>query len=246
MASALGVAKTLTGVCTPVPRWSLWTTGVCDVCHGAPGGTWSRCYSCKLTTEQVTHPCELVVPISLYEIPSQLHKVLRYYKHTTHPSAGAFGWKLSGALGYFLVRHAGCIAAAAGGAWDRIATVPSSKQRPGVHPLVSVVKRVKQLAPLHEDLLVPGPHEVGHRKAHDEGYVTTRQLAGERVLLIDDTFTTGARAQSAASAIALAGGQVAAVVAIGRVIEPTFNAECAALWAKQSKIPFDWDDCCHH
>lgn len=44
---------------------------------------------------------------------------------------------------------------------------------------------------------------VDHNKADDDAFTVSRPLSGERVLLIDDTLTTGARLQSAASALGL-------------------------------------------
>ena len=67
------------------------------------------------------------------------------------------------------------------------------------------------------------------------------------MLLLDDTFTTGASFQSAASALSLAGADVVAGVVIGRVID-TGNADRfpdkAALWKRQRAIPFTFGTCC--
>ena len=69
-------------------------------------------------------------------------------------------------------------------------------------------------------------------------------LRGEQVLLVDDTFTSGARAQSAASALSLAGGDVVAILPVGRVISPDFNEANKEFWDRQRAIPFDFDVCC--
>jgi hypothetical protein len=50
--------------------------GVCDLCHSQPSPGYTRCYSCTLTTQQVSRPVDLVVPISLCVRDSQLHWVL--------------------------------------------------------------------------------------------------------------------------------------------------------------------------
>ena len=64
------------------------------------------------------------------------------------------------------------------------------------------------------------------------------------MILVDDTFTSGARIQSAASALALAGANVVAAVTIGRVINPRFNDATAELWADARGTRFDFDVCC--
>jgi hypothetical protein len=68
------------------------------------------------------------------------------------------------------------------------------------------------------------------------------ELTGEGLGVL--TFTTGARAQSAASALHLAGAHVVGLVPIGRVINPDFNEEAADLWATATSQHFDFDLCC--
>jgi adenine/guanine phosphoribosyltransferase-like PRPP-binding protein len=64
------------------------------------------------------------------------------------------------------------------------------------------------------------------------------------VLLVDDTFTSGATFQSAASALTLAGATVVAGVVIGRVIDTDFSKQAADLWDRQRAIRFRFDRCC--
>ena len=93
----------------------------------------------------------------------------------------------------------------------------------------------------YEPLLRRGGTPPQHNAASDDGYEPVRPLGGERVLLVDDTFTSGARAQSAASALNNAGATVAAIVPIGRVISPEYNED---FWKRQSHLVFDFDVCC--
>lgn len=69
-------------------------------------------------------------------------------------------------------------------------------------------------------------------------------MGGRHVLLLDDTFTTGAALQSAASALAVAGAQVVAAVVVGRVINPEFSAQAGELWRSAAATPFDFERCC--
>jgi len=48
-------------------------------------------------------------------------------------------------------------------------------------------------------------------------------MDGKRILLIDDTLTTGATAQSAASALSNGGATVVGILTIGRMIKPSFS-----------------------
>ncbi len=49
-----------------------------------------------------------------------------------------------------------------------------------------------------------------------------------RVLLLDDTYVSGARAQSAAAALRLSGARAALIVPLGRVLRPEKSALHAA------------------
>jgi adenine/guanine phosphoribosyltransferase-like PRPP-binding protein len=85
---------------------------------------------------------------------------------------------------------------------------------------------------------------MGHNVACDTGFVAAPDVRGARILLVDDTFTTGARAQSAASALQLAGARVIAVMPIGRVIDPSHGEHALAYWTRCSRKPFDFGRCC--
>lgn len=150
-------------------------------------------------------------------------------------------------LCHFLGRHRACIAAEAGGDWSTITGVPStSGSTPGEHALVRALRRVPSSFAEYEDLLARGPTAIGHNRASDSGYVVKRSPVGLRVLLVDDTFTSGARAQSAASALSLAGAEVVAIVVVGRVFNPRWSETTQAFWSDRLAQPFDFDTCCLH
>ncbi len=239
MATVRDVALPLATICTPVPRVG---DGICDRCHRPPNPPYTRCWSCEQVEGQVSQPCSLIVPISLYEVGFQLHYQLKHYKDDDGSKmAWDFLVKTAALLGYFLQQHDGCIATAAGGGWDIITSVPSSIDRPGEHSLATAIKLVPSLREQYEPLLRRGSAPTQHNTASDDGYEPLHPLGGERVLLVDDTFTSGARAQSAASALNNAGATVAAIVPIGRVISPGYNQD---FWKRQSRLAFDFDVCC--
>jgi orotate phosphoribosyltransferase len=63
----------------------------------------------------------------------------------------------------------------------------------------------------------------------DDGFAPTTSVSGDRILIVGDTFTSGARTQSAASALQLAGARVVAILPIGRVVDPEFSDAAAEL-----------------
>jgi predicted phosphoribosyltransferase len=131
----------------------------------------------------------------------------------------------------------------AGRDWDAITIVPSSGDRPGTHPLEVAVRMSRAQRRLYSSLLERTDVELDRRHADEAAYRVAEEVVGRRVLLIDDTFTTGARVQSAASALSLAGADVVAGV-VGRVVRPGHAAEAQALWEEQRALGFDFGRCC--
>ncbi len=70
------------------------------------------------------------------------------------------------------------------------------------------------------------------------------RLDGESVLLIDDTWTTGANARSAAAALRAGAGAIAVLV-IGRHLHRDYGDNRRAA-APSLPTPFDWEACAHH
>jgi predicted amidophosphoribosyltransferase len=233
---------------TPPPRAG---PGVCALCHSwtetLPDGTRREiCSSCTRTMNSVSHPAELVVPISLVEVGSQFYTSLSGYKNSQSEDTRArFVLRLGALLARFLRDHGDHIRAAAGADWDLMTIVPSSGSRAGPHPFEDVVRKARAHLELYSSVLeAVGEDVLGHRRSDDRGYRVVDDIEGRRVLLIDDTFTTGARIHSAASALTLAGGEVVAGVTLGRVVHPDYSDEARELWDRQRAVRFDFSVCC--
>jgi hypothetical protein len=193
---------------------------------------------------QVRRPCQTVVPISHYTIPGELHGVLRRYKDARCPRQRARDTRALGELvARFLRRHEACLAG--GRDFDLLATVPSSRGRPDPHPLIQVIRSDPWLAARHQELLARGPARLGHTRASDIGFSPSRAVGGARIVLLDDTWTTGARAQSAASALQSHGARVLAIVVVGRLVDPAHSPLARRWWRDQAAEPFNLDRCCH-
>jgi adenine/guanine phosphoribosyltransferase-like PRPP-binding protein len=241
MPSVHEASEHLARLCSPVPTRG---PGICAICHGCTRPEFSTCYSCARVTGQVRRPCHRVVPFSLYAIPGELHATLRRYKDGCgNGDRRRHTALVVSLLARFLFDHGECLGSCRAGGWDFITTVPST-DRPGPHPLRTALGLVPWLAAQHREALVRGTGTMGHNVASDDGFVVHREVRGARVLVVDDTFTTGARAQSAASALQLAGARVIAVVTIGRVIDPSHSEHSLAYWTSRSQEPFDFGRCC--
>ena len=230
---------------TPPPAYGI---GVCDVCHGAPTSGYARCLSCKRTIDSVSRPLTLVVPVSHYRVGEQLHTVLGGYKRSSNEDVRRRHLLQVGAtLHRFVFEHGDCIRAAAGREWDTVTNVPSKQPRTGRHPLEQAIALGQPLASQYERLLEPDEADsISRTQGSDRGFRTIDNVEGKRVLLVDDTFTSGATFQSAASRLALDGADVVAGVVLGRVINPDFNDETRELWERQRAIAFDFATCCIH
>jgi hypothetical protein len=104
--------------------------GVCALCHRGVGVGAVLCYSCRVTTQNVSMPVSEILPISLYEVPDQIWTVLRNYKdHELAAVRDHLGTVLAATIARFANNHLGCIAQMMGGPPSLVTTVPSTSGR---------------------------------------------------------------------------------------------------------------------
>ncbi|WP_329084809.1 phosphoribosyltransferase [Streptosporangium sp. NBC_01469] len=164
---------------------------------------------------------DIVVPISYAVKRAQHAHGLAAYK--AQPPSWESQTNLLSLLLLFVKEHLGCVARASRVAgWSHAAVVPSTRNRPGEHPLRALVGGRLGL-PWAE--LSANPHipsEVREFRV-DRFEVSGGDLRGARVLLLDDTWTTGSRVQSASYALKLAGADKVAAVVLGRHVNPEWE-----------------------
>jgi hypothetical protein len=103
------------------------------------------------------------------------------------------------------------------------------------------------LQPFHVDDLSGTSNMAGSAAAH-RGFATDRfavsaSPAGRTVLIIDDTWTTGSHAQSAAAALKSAGARGVGVLAMGRWMNVSWKN--TPEWLHQHRgVGWDWNRCC--
>jgi hypothetical protein len=213
--------------------------GVCTTCLNLTGG-YERCYACAHGGRWL----DVVAPISYSVAGEQLHHVLASYKRGPEPVARELGLQLAAVLWRFLAAHERCVAHALGlTALPVVTTVPSGdRERDAAHPLHRLVKRdVPPTSARFRPLLRRTDAPATPHRFAAERYEATDHLRGEAVLLIDDTWTTGANAQSAAAALKRAGAGAVGTVVIGRHLNRDWGANRARL--EQLPTPFDWRRC---
>jgi predicted amidophosphoribosyltransferase len=217
--------------------------GVCEVCFTFTGGTYARCLPCARTENHL----DLVAPISYSVAGAQLHHALAGYKRLPEQVARRVQVELAAVLWRFLAEHEACVARGAGAEhFELVTTVPSSDAaRDAGHPLRRIVgELVKPTRGRYERLLVRSAAEVSERMFSPEKYAARRRLAGEAVLLIDDTWTTGANAQSAAAALRRVGAGSVAVVVLGRHVNRGWRENASQIGDLER--PFNWSSCAWH
>jgi predicted amidophosphoribosyltransferase len=212
---------------------------VCGTCFNFTRG-FERCYACAHTEQHL----DLVVPISYSVAQEQLHRALAGYKRLGGEVARRLTVELAAVLWRFLAEHEQCLAGAADiDSFALVTTVPSSdKDRDENHPLRHIVgELVGPTRDRYERLLRRSDEEIEARVFQTNKYTPVTPLRDQHVLLIDDTWTTGANAQSAAAALKQAGaGKVAAVV-IGRHLNREWHANDRRI--RGITRPFDWTRC---
>lgn len=190
---------------------------------------------------------DAVAAIALAPASEQFAYELTNYKREA-TSAGIrerFTVGLAAVLWMWLGRHEACLASAVEvTAFPVITTVPtSSSGRTGPHPLARVVTGVVAgSGDRYRELLQAGEVAVGQRDFSVERFVARERLSGEAVLLIDDTWTTGAHMHGAAAALKAAGAGPVGALAIGRWYHPLEPAN-SAVEAQRRRRHWRWDEC---
>jgi hypothetical protein len=187
----------------------------------------------------------LVLPISLCPLPGPLYSVLMGYKEAPLAEVRrGHGATVDRVFSQFLWAHRRCVSRLLVGPVGLVLPVPSSS-RPGPPPLdrieglgrhavAAVTVRTRKDPPLWcPSVLERTGQPVGHMAAHPAAFAVPPWAAPvvshTRVLLLDDTYVSGARAQSAAAALRLAGARRVLIVPMGRVIRPDMLTEHARL-----------------
>lgn len=213
--------------------------GVCVTCFNFTDG-YRRCYACTRSEEWL----DAVAPISYSPAHEQLHHVLAGYKRIPGEVARRWAGELAALLWRFLAEHEACVAEAAGtDAFSVVTTVPSGEpERDDSHPLRRIVgDLVEPTRARHRRLLRRTALPLETRAFSRDRYEPLERLNGEAVLLIDDTWTTGASAQSAAAALKAAGAGPVAAVVIGRHVNRDWHE--TDRWLNGIDRPFRWDQC---
>jgi len=223
--------------------------GVCRTCFGATTSPrYQLCYQCQKTRDRAGGLlADLVVPITYRNGSEGQHsRDLRMYKKT--PASEAARKNLTVLFRDFCMRHIRCVKNAAGVAsFTHVAFVPSTKKPDQIHPLQALLTpTVQSLRRI--DLGVNTDISAESREFNQDWFLLDRipdPKPQTDVLLIDDTWVSGARAQSAAHRLKRAGARKVVTVVLARQLEPGF-APAQPLVKRITSSPFDRATCAVH
>jgi hypothetical protein len=218
----------------------------CRVCHGAVYDDYSICYPCNQAVNVLGDGvADIVSFVSLAPAGEQFARELYAYKRESVPATirGPRLIGLAAVLWKWLSIHEGCMGRQVGASdFDLVTSVPSTSGR-AVHPLEELVSGiVGDTNSRYEGLLRVHRTDLAQREQPQDRYVATRSLKSTRVLVIDDTWTTGAHEQSASTALKAAGADAVGVLALGRWFTTDFRDNKQWLADKRSKS-WDWQVC---
>jgi len=209
--------------------------GTCPRCAGPRRPPAAECWCCGRVGAQLGErpgAGARLVPVRLCRPGDALHAALRRYKDAPAVSARAhYAGLLAALLDAFLDLHTGCLRLECGD-WDAVCAVPSSA-RGRTRPFDAVLSRARALRGTEVVELERGTGRALHLSPAAEAFAATAGLAGRRLLVLDDTWVTGARARSAGEALRRAGAEVVGIVAIGRAVDPAAAPSVRAWWERQ-------------
>lgn len=223
--------------------------GVCRICKTFIDPQSSTCWRCHEQPALL----DAVVPITYSEHLGQMHDALRNYKGDLRDARNYVRPRVAAILYRFLELHETCVARAAGATsgFGIVTTVPSStRARDRRNSLRVIAGWCRPIGDRLEQLLVPTDQVPEGREFAPERYGPTRSLSGEDVLLIDDTWTTGGHAQSAAHVLKSAGAGRVGLVVVGRHLRRSWEIVLGGPTSGErfDELPktFDWDTCAVH
>lgn len=197
--------------------------GTCSLCRtptpvGSQGTPYERCYNCRHTFSSVL---DGFVPMC-YSLHGGLEGIL--WRAKNEASDVWLRRPLGALLWTFMKLHLKCMESFYGGAFDLRVAMPShSSTRGGVSHLGAVIGHVRDFAPewTNGALVKNDASKAGMRRERiiPDLFTASSAVRGKRVLLFDDTFTTGGSMASAAYALKQGGAVSVVGLSFGRQLK---------------------------
>ncbi len=245
------------------------TYEICTACYcPIPNGHgYTFCPKCLEASQSQLPLADLVVPISMAirvtepDVFKQYPHELWTYKDNTNAAANDLQLGFAALIWRWLLTHEGCLLDelnsltrgnnSLGSRFDLVTSVPSTKHFLAVHPLEVILKDVVKITSSRYKSTLAGVQGATQGRFVSERKFdlacTQQSILEKNILLVDDTWTTGANARSAAACLKSAGAASVVVLVLGRWLKlPTSSPykEIAAEYIKDIKLTtWNWDSC---
>ncbi|MEB3065505.1 MULTISPECIES: amidophosphoribosyltransferase [Mycolicibacter] len=215
----------------------------CATC-ATPVDGYTHCIKCQ---QDASTPglADLVVPLTYVLARSQSGLMMRQYKDDPAPQVRSAQAQVISRLLYLgIVRHQRCVETVIGQPVNRRLAIPGSPNRIGTHPFITMatamnaVEASPQLVP-RTDIPISDRDVTPARFAVSP---PSTRFDGQHVMLLDDTWTTGSRTQSAAILLRQHGATHVTVMTVARWIEPTWGSNPGFIRTRLT-ADFDPDRC---
>lgn len=216
---------------------------VCRICRGPARDGSEFCWCCRRVCAalgETPRSMPPVLPMLAFRPGDVWSVTLRRYKDAPVIAARRhFARLLTEEAERFLTVHVGCLEKQTGG-FDSYCVVPTSRPQARAlsrHPLEAVLTGVSTLA--SSEVVRMAPVEAArHLRPNVDAFVPVEcsRVSERRVLLVDDSWVTGARALSAVMALRAARATVAGVVVIGRSVDPSASSNSKSWWTDLVQI----------
>lgn len=219
---------------------------LCALC-GAPVDGFQHCYKCNMAcqgTDWVKHKPAVIAPIAYAVGGTQAGLDVHKYKDE---SGGAHARRRMKILLYLFVKnHLQCLARVTGAALTHVTAVPSGKGRTD-HPLVNSFAPFigKQgLNVIEAERVAPArPSGVRQTGIDSELFKVDSLTADDHVLVLEDTWATGASCLSLAIALSKAGAGTVSLVPLARFLNTQFGPTKSWLDKNMPLPPYDPSFC---
>jgi predicted amidophosphoribosyltransferase len=220
----------------PVP--AVGNDYVCEQCLGPVSG-FAQCYACHQVFGWAPAALERhVVPMTSALSPSPWYTRLLTYKQG-HPEYGA---ALAALTHVYLEANSDRIEQLVGGALTVLTIVPSKR---GLsfddQPFRKTLARVPPIRDrLVQTLIHVAGQTVGRREYNPAAFACGPvRVRGERIVLLDDTWVTGATAVSAAGALLREGAKGVVLLPLARMVDSEFWPKEHPYRQAMSAVPYD-------
>jgi phosphoribosylpyrophosphate synthetase len=188
----------------------------CHVCT-TPVDGYQLCWRCR-GRQRISGLADLVAPLAYAIDGTESAAVVRNYKnHLLRSERERCGLIVGEILRLAMSLHERCIGAVVGQPVFACVVVPSLTSRLGAHPMTSIAE---PLGLVGDVVLRPALDARCDRVVDAEKFVVEGAVTGQHMLVIDDVWTTGSKAQSAALALRRAGAAAVSVMVIARWLNP--------------------------